>query len=85
MNIIANLILIPLFGIVGAAAASLVSYSLSSLLLTLAAARFSRTSVADFWVPRVSDVRFASPRAWACSADCGRVRAASRDERGAQT
>ncbi len=58
VNIIANLILIPRLGIVGASAASLLSYSLASILLTLAAARLSMTSVADFWVPRGSDVRF---------------------------
>lgn len=59
VNIIANLILIPVFGIVGAAAASLISYSLSALLLTAIAARFAGASVTEFWIPRVSDVRFA--------------------------
>jgi O-antigen/teichoic acid export membrane protein len=57
VNIAANLVLIPRFGILGAALASLISYSLSSLLLTLAAARLSRTPVAEFWIPRLSDVR----------------------------
>lgn len=59
VNIVANLILIPSFGIVGAAVASLVSYSLSSLLLTAVAGRESGASVARFWIPRISDVRFA--------------------------
>jgi O-antigen/teichoic acid export membrane protein len=59
VNIVANLVLIPRFGIIGASAASLVSYSLSSLLLTVAAARLTGTPVAGFWIPRVSDVRFA--------------------------
>lgn len=58
VNIIANLILIPLFGIVGAAAASLLSYSFSALLLTAIASRFAGTSVAEFWIVRVSDLRF---------------------------
>ncbi len=58
VNIVANVLLIPRLGIVGASAASLISYSLTSLLLTFAAARFTRTPIADFWVPRLSDVRF---------------------------
>jgi O-antigen/teichoic acid export membrane protein len=56
-NLIANLLLIPRFGIVGAAAASLVSYTVSSLLMTAAAARFSGSSIWSFWVPRRDDVR----------------------------
>jgi O-antigen/teichoic acid export membrane protein len=60
VNIVANLILIPKFGIVGASAASLVSYTLSTLMLTAIAARLSGTPVAAFWIPRISDVRFAA-------------------------
>src|SRR4051794_19727975 len=41
VNIAANLVFIPQFGIMGAAATSLFSYTLSSLLLTAVAARFS--------------------------------------------
>jgi O-antigen/teichoic acid export membrane protein len=55
-NIVANLVLIPALGIVGASAASLVSYSLSAVLLSAIAARFSHRSIADFWVIRWSDV-----------------------------
>ena len=58
VNVVANLLLIPPFGIVGAAAASLVSYSFSAVLLTAIAARVTGTSVISFWIPRVSDVRF---------------------------
>jgi O-antigen/teichoic acid export membrane protein len=58
VNIVANLILIPRFGIVGASTASLVSYTLSTLMLTAIAARLSGTPVAAFWVPRIGDVRF---------------------------
>ncbi len=58
VNIFGNLILIPRLGIVGASTASLISYSLTSLLLTVAASRFTRTPVVDFWVPRMSDARF---------------------------
>lgn len=57
VNTAANLLLIPRFGILGAALASLISYSLSALLLTVIAARLSGTHVAEFWIPRLSDVR----------------------------
>jgi O-antigen/teichoic acid export membrane protein len=58
VNIVANLLLIPLFGIVGAAAASLLSYSLSAVLLTTIAAHLAGGSVADFWLVRSSDIRY---------------------------
>ena len=58
VNLVANLVLIPRFGIVGAASASLISYSLSSLLLTTVAARYSGTPLSAFWIPRLSDVRY---------------------------
>jgi O-antigen/teichoic acid export membrane protein len=57
-NIIANLILIPLFGIVGAATASLISYSLSSVLLTIIASRLTETPFHRFWLPGPADIRF---------------------------
>jgi len=56
INIVANLVLIPRLGIVGAAAASFVSYTLSSLALSLIAAHFTGTPVTGFWIPRASDV-----------------------------
>ncbi len=58
-NVIANLILIPLFGIVGAATASLISYSLSSVIQTIIASRLSQTPFHRFWLPGPTDVRFA--------------------------
>lgn len=58
VNIVANLILIPRFGIVGAAGASLVSYSLTSLALSVVAARMAQVRLIDFWIPRMSDVRY---------------------------
>jgi O-antigen/teichoic acid export membrane protein len=58
LNIVANLILIPLFGIVGAAAASLISYGLSAIAFTAMATRLSGTSWLAFWVPRRSDLSF---------------------------
>jgi O-antigen/teichoic acid export membrane protein len=58
VNVVANVILIPRFGIVGAAAASLVSYSLTSLALSVVAARMAQVRLIDFWIPRLSDVRY---------------------------
>jgi O-antigen/teichoic acid export membrane protein len=58
INIVANLILIPRFGIVGASAASLISYTLSSVIFTTIAARLANARVLDFWIPRPSDIRF---------------------------
>ncbi len=58
INIIANLILIPRFGIVGASAASLISYTISSIVFTTIAARLADARVLDFWIPRTSDIRF---------------------------
>jgi O-antigen/teichoic acid export membrane protein len=58
VNVAANLLLIPRIGIVGAAAASLVSYSVSSVLLTVVAAHHSGLPVRQFWLPRASDIRF---------------------------
>lgn len=56
LNVALNLVLIPRAGIVGAAAASLISYTASSLAYSVIAARLAGTSVLDFWVPRWSDV-----------------------------
>ncbi len=58
VNLVANLILIPRYGIVGAALASLISYTGSAIVITFLAARLSRRSVASFWIPRASDIRF---------------------------
>jgi O-antigen/teichoic acid export membrane protein len=58
VNIVVNILLIPRFGIIGAAATSLFSYTLSSLLLTAVAARFSGEPLWRFWVPTPADARF---------------------------
>jgi O-antigen/teichoic acid export membrane protein len=58
VNIVANLLLIPRFGILGAASASLISYTLSSVALTAIAARLSSTSMWRFWIPDLDDLRF---------------------------
>ena len=57
-NVVANLVLIPRLGIIGASTASLLSYSLSSLLMTAFAVRLTGTPITAFWIPRVSDGRF---------------------------
>jgi len=84
VNIVANLILIPRFGIVGASAASLISYSLTSLLITAMAARFTRAPLMGFWIPRASDVRFAVTTSVGLVRRLRAARAASRDDRGIQ-
>ena len=58
LNIAVNIVLVPRYGIVGAAAASLISYSVSSFVFTAIASRLSGARVLDFWLPRPSDVRF---------------------------
>ena len=59
VNVVANLILIPRFGIVGAAAASLVSYSLAALMQVAICSRLTHARPVDFLVPRAVDVRMA--------------------------
>jgi O-antigen/teichoic acid export membrane protein len=58
INVVANVVLIPTFGIVGAAAASLVSYTLTSVTLTVIARRTTAIRALDFWLPRTADVRY---------------------------
>ena len=52
-NVIVNLILIPRFGIAGASAASLVSYTVSAVLFTIVAARFARMPSDGLLAPSV--------------------------------
>ena len=56
LNVALNIVLIPQAGIIGAAAASLVSYTVSSVVYSIIAARHAGASFVDFWVPRWSDV-----------------------------
>jgi len=58
LNVVVNFILIPRFGIMGAAAASLLSYSASSIAFSIIAARLAGAHALDFWIPRLADVRF---------------------------
>jgi Membrane protein involved in the export of O-antigen and teichoic acid len=62
-NVVFNLLLIPRFGIVGASAASLMSYTLSSIVYSVVAARLTAQRASDFWVPRRGDARFAADTA----------------------
>jgi O-antigen/teichoic acid export membrane protein len=59
VNVALNLFLIPPYGIIGAAAASLVSYTSSSIAYSLIAAHLAGARPTDFWIPRAADVRFA--------------------------
>ena len=58
VNLVANVILIPAYGIVGAAAASLISYTTSALAITLIASRLAHAPLHSFWIPRLADAQF---------------------------
>ena len=57
VNIVANLILIPHFGIVGAALASLMSYTISAAMLLSVASRLSHRSLLTLVVPGREEAR----------------------------
>ncbi len=57
VNVVANLLLIPLFGILGAALASLISYSVNAGMLLSIAARMSRRGPFDFLLPTGDEIR----------------------------
>jgi O-antigen/teichoic acid export membrane protein len=57
-NVGLNVLLIPVFGIIGSALAILASSLLSSLLCSAVAARLSAQPMRSFWLPRVDDLRF---------------------------
>lgn len=63
VNLGANLVLIPRFGIVGAATASLISYTTTALAITLVASRLAGAPLRTFWLPRLADVRFVTATA----------------------
>ena len=58
VNIIVNFALIPTYGIYGAALASFASYSVSAVAFSILAARLAGAHLADFWIPRWTDVTF---------------------------
>ena len=62
VNVAANLVLIPPWGIVGAAGSSLISYSLEGALMLALASRLAGAPLSDFVVPRRADVRLISTR-----------------------
>jgi len=57
-NLGLNLVLIPMWGIVGAALASTISYTAAAGLLVALFLRESRLSIADVLIPGVDDLRF---------------------------
>jgi O-antigen/teichoic acid export membrane protein len=56
LNLVANVILIPRYGIVGAAAASLISYTAMTAMMVVVACRVSGLSPADLIVPRKAEL-----------------------------
>jgi O-antigen/teichoic acid export membrane protein len=58
LNVVMNLVLIPPYGIRGAAAASLISYTASSVVYSILSPRPAGVSWMAFWIHRRSDVRF---------------------------
>ena len=58
LNVALNLFLIPAFGILGASTASLISYSASSIALSVVLGRLAGVRATAFWIPRRSDVRY---------------------------
>jgi O-antigen/teichoic acid export membrane protein len=57
LNIVANLLLIPWLGIVGASLASVLSYTTQAVVLALIAARLSRRRAGDYLLPTGAEVR----------------------------
>jgi len=57
-NLGLNLVLIPMWGIVGAALASTISYTAAAGLLVALFLRESRLSIADVLIPGVDDLQF---------------------------
>jgi O-antigen/teichoic acid export membrane protein len=55
LNIVANLILIPRWGIVGASASSLISYTCHAAILLVMASRMARVSPLAFVLPRAAE------------------------------
>lgn len=57
-NVALNILLIPMFGIVGAALASLFAYAFAAVTFSVIASRLADTPLRQFWIPRADDVRF---------------------------
>jgi O-antigen/teichoic acid export membrane protein len=57
VNVLANVILIPLLGIIGAALASMVSYTVHATMLTFIASRLAHRPKLDYVVPTSAEVR----------------------------
>lgn len=63
VNLALNLILIPLYGVRGAAVATTISYSLSSTYIMYTFVRITSTRATDLLVLRAEDIRFAAAAA----------------------
>jgi O-antigen/teichoic acid export membrane protein len=61
VNIVGNLLLIPALGIMGAAVASLISYTINALMLIVIASRLSRRRPHEFVIPTRAEI----DRLWA--------------------
>jgi Na+-driven multidrug efflux pump len=55
INLLANIILIPMYGFLGAAAASLISYTAHALMLLVITARMSHRSPLAYLVPTAAE------------------------------
>jgi O-antigen/teichoic acid export membrane protein len=58
LNAAINLALIPILGIVGAALASLVSYTATAVAYAAISARLSGNPLIRFWLPTIGDIRY---------------------------
>ncbi len=57
-NVALNIVLIPIYGIVGAALASLLTYTFAAVTFSVIASRLADTPLRRFWIPHMDDVRF---------------------------
>ena len=57
INLVANVVLIPILGIVGAAVASLVSYTIHAAILSFIAARLARRRPHEYVIPTTAELR----------------------------
>ncbi len=67
VNVALNLLLIPRYGIIGAAVATSISYSLNFMILLAAFTRLTGVSLFSFLIPSIADVRLVSRRMRAIS------------------
>jgi O-antigen/teichoic acid export membrane protein len=56
VNVVANVLLLPRLGVVGAGLASLASYTVCATIMSVSFRRITSLPYADFLVPRVADI-----------------------------